>query len=101
MPSPEDRIQTASTTTTMERDGFLRPRQAAKDIGCGERWLRDGANHFGFPHHRLGQALWFSPEDRVQIRDMCRVPAQPRKARRRKAGGKKPANAPVELRSAA
>ncbi|WP_158712151.1 hypothetical protein [Streptomyces rimosus] len=34
-------------------DGFMKPGEAARDLGCSERWLRDGANHRGFPHHRL------------------------------------------------
>ncbi|MEV8474904.1 hypothetical protein [Streptomyces sp. NPDC051173] len=99
MPTPEDQIQPSETT--MERDGFMRPRDAARDIGCGERWLRDGANHFGFPHTRMGKALWFSPDDRLQIRDMCHVPAQPGKARRRRNSGKKTAPAAMRNLSAA
>ncbi|MGK5730234.1 hypothetical protein [Streptomyces sp. URMC 124] len=86
MPSVEDHA--TPIVTTMERDGFMRPKEAAQDIGCGERWLKDGANQRGFPHTRLGKFLWFSPEDRVQIRDMHRVPAQPAKMRRRKTGPK-------------
>lgn len=32
---------------------MLTPREAARAIGCGERRLRDGVNHRGFPHHRF------------------------------------------------
>lgn len=81
MSNPEETAQ--PDPTTMERDGFMKPKEAAKDIGCGERWLRDGANKWGFPHHRLGKALWFSPEDRIEIRNLSRIPAQPAKMRRR------------------
>lgn len=70
-PSPPD--------PTAEHDDYMNVKDAAKDLDCGERWLRDGANHHGFPHHRLGKSLQFSRQDRAQIRAMCRVPAQPAK----------------------
>lgn len=60
----------------MERDGYMRLPQAAKELDCGERWLRDGANHHGFPHTRMGKAMWFSPEDLVKIRDRHQQPAR-------------------------
>ncbi|MFE4857282.1 hypothetical protein [Streptomyces sp. NPDC056670] len=59
-----------------EHDDFLDPKAAAKDIGCGERWLRDGANHHGFPHDRYGKSLRFSRQQRAEIRAMHRVAAQ-------------------------
>lgn len=58
---------------------MLDPAAAAKVIGCGERWLRDGCNHRGLPHHRAGKFLKFSLEDCREIRRMCRVPAEPSK----------------------
>ncbi|RLU79271.1 hypothetical protein CTZ27_37140 [Streptomyces griseocarneus] len=74
---------------------FMTPTEAAKAIGCGVRWLRDGANHRGFPHHRFGKALQFSAQDRDEIRAMSRVPAQPSKlaAARRRAASKRPSRA--------
>ncbi|MFD7661225.1 hypothetical protein [Streptomyces sp. NPDC059788] len=72
---------------------MLVPKSAAKVIGCGERWLRDGANHNGFPHHRLGKFLKFSIQDCREILEMNRARARPSeltKARRRKATARKP-----------
>lgn len=66
-----------SPTPTVEHDDFMNIKDAAKDIGCGERWLRDGVNHGGFPHDRYGQAVWFSRQQRAQIRALHRVPAKP------------------------
>ena len=62
-----------------EHDGFLGLADSAKAIGCGERWLRDGANHHGFPHHRFGKSMQFSAQDRAEIRKLCRRPAEPAK----------------------
>ncbi|MGW0883298.1 hypothetical protein [Streptomyces sp. NPDC002671] len=71
---------------------MLDPKDAAKVIGCGERWLREGANHRGFPHHRFGKFLRFSLQDCREIREMNREKARPSelaKARRRKATTRK------------
>ncbi|MDO0916547.1 hypothetical protein QQM39_38715 [Streptomyces sp. DT2A-34] len=71
---------------------MLTPREAARAIGCGERWLRDGANHRGFPHHRFGKFLRFSLQDCREIREIHRAMARPSalaKARRRKATTRK------------
>ncbi|MGW7551718.1 hypothetical protein [Streptomyces rimosus] len=65
-------------------DGFMKPHEAARELGCGERWLRDGANHRGFPHHRLGKFLQFSRQDRDAIRVLCRVPARGMRAESRR-----------------
>lgn len=62
-------------TPTVEHDGFLDIKESVAELGCGERWLRDGINHRGFPHHRLGKSLQTSRQDRAEIRKMCRVPA--------------------------
>lgn len=68
---------TTSPTPTAEHTDFLNIKDAAKDIGCGERWLRDGVNHGGFPHDRYGKALWFSRKQREEIRAMHRAPSKP------------------------
>jgi hypothetical protein len=102
MPSPEphltgvDRevIVEAAIQALQQGDVMLDPGQAARAIGCGERWLRDGVNHRGFPHHRLGRFLKFSLQDCREIREMNREKAKPSelaKARRsRKAATRKP-----------
>lgn len=33
----------------------------------GEKWLRDGVNLHGFPHHRLAGQLMFSDSDLAEI----------------------------------
>jgi len=66
-----------SPAPTVEHDDFKNLADSASDIGCGQRWLRDGVNHGGFPHDRYGQALWFSRQQRDEIRAMHRVPAKP------------------------
>lgn len=50
--------------------------EAAERLRVGERWLRDGVNHRGFPHGRLGTRLVFSDADIAAIYEMFRVPAQ-------------------------
>ncbi|MFD4476058.1 hypothetical protein ACFWPU_08075 [Streptomyces sp. NPDC058471] len=73
-------------------EATLAPGEAARVIGCGERWLRDGANHRGFPHHRFGKFLRFSLQDCREIRNLNREKARPSelaKARRRKATTRK------------
>ncbi|MCT9078798.1 hypothetical protein [Streptomyces fulvoviolaceus] len=42
-----------------------------KDL-AGQRWLRDGANHKGFPHHRMSGRLVFSAADLAEIAGMHR-----------------------------
>ncbi|MFE9844761.1 hypothetical protein [Streptomyces goshikiensis] len=50
---------------------------------AGQRWLRDGVNHKGFPHYRVGRRLMFSEKDLVTIlEDFCRVPGSYRRTRR-------------------
>lgn len=48
---------------------------AAEKLGVGERWLRNGVNHHGFPHSRLGKFIVFSAADLAEIYQMFRVPA--------------------------
>jgi hypothetical protein len=55
--------------------GYHDPASAAERLCVGERWLRDGANHHGFPHGRLGKWLVFSDADLAEIYAMHRVPA--------------------------
>ncbi|MEU2992865.1 hypothetical protein [Streptomyces sp. NPDC001758] len=72
----------------------LDPGEAARVIGCGERWLRDGANQRGFPHHRFGKFLRFSLQDCREIREIHHKmtrPSELAKARRRKATPRKSA----------
>jgi hypothetical protein len=80
MSTPE--TPTLDTETMMRRDGYLPPDEAARDLGCGKRWLLDGLNRHGFPHTRMGRAKWLSREDREEIRKLCRVPAEPAKIAR-------------------
>lgn len=50
---------------------------------AGQRWLRDGVNHKGFPHYRVGRRLMFSEKDLITIlEDFCRVPGTYRRTRR-------------------
>lgn len=66
--------------TTVE--DFTDVAETAKRLGIGPRRLRDGVNHGGFPSHRMGRRLMFSPQDRAEIAEMHRVPARPSKRRR-------------------
>ncbi|WP_328336836.1 hypothetical protein [Streptomyces violaceus] len=43
------------------------PDNPSEDNESGERWLRDGVNHKGWPHHRFGRRLMFSDSDLAQI----------------------------------
>lgn len=70
-----------SPAPTAEHDDFKDLKESAKDIGCGERWLRDGINHGGFPYDRYGKAIWLSRQQREQIRAMHRHPAKPSQMR--------------------
>ena len=93
---PEDAPHTADENreTMMRRDGYMKPDEAAEDLGCGKRWLLNGLNQHGFPHTRMGKAKWLSPEDREEIRKLCRVPAEPAKiSRLRRSTSRKPARA--------
>ncbi|MFE2326073.1 helix-turn-helix domain-containing protein [Streptomyces sp. NPDC059385] len=50
---------------------------------AGQRWLRDGVNHKGFPHYRVGRRLMFSEKDLIAIQEeFCRVPGSYRRPRR-------------------
>ncbi|KOT57759.1 MULTISPECIES: hypothetical protein [Streptomyces] len=89
----DEAIIEAAMKALEQNEIMLEPKDAAKVIGCGERWLRDGANHSGFPHHRFGRFMKFSLQDCREIREMNRETARPSelaKARRRKATARKP-----------
>ncbi|MFJ6729458.1 hypothetical protein ACIQPQ_31600 [Streptomyces sp. NPDC091281] len=81
---------TPDAESMMRRDGYLPPDEAARDLGCGKRWLLDGLNRHGFPHTRMGRAKWLSPEDREEIRKLCRIPAEPAKISRLRRSTAKP-----------
>lgn len=62
--------------------GYHDVNETAEILRCGVRWLRDGVNHRGFPHARLGKVLVFSDADIAAIYEMHRTPAhQPRRRR--------------------
>ena len=68
-------VTAIDSETLMRRDGYMKPKEAARQLGCGERWLLDGLNRHGFPHTRLGQAKWLNEENLREIRSLCQVPA--------------------------
>jgi hypothetical protein len=68
------------TAPPRQLDRFYTVKQAAKwlippdpddpddeNSEAGERWLRDGVNHKGWPHHRFGRRLMFSESDLAEI----------------------------------
>jgi hypothetical protein len=91
--SAPDTPTAADTETMMRRDGYMKPAEAARELGCGERWLLDGLNRHGFPHTRMGRAKWLSPENLAEIRKLCSVPAEPAKISRLRRSMRKPAKA--------
>ncbi|MEV6790870.1 helix-turn-helix domain-containing protein [Streptomyces sp. NPDC051320] len=66
-------------TTAPALEDFTTVAETAQRLGIGARRLRDGVNHGGFPAHRMGRRLMFSPKDRAQIAEMHRIPAKPTK----------------------
>lgn len=60
------------------------PRDPNPDNESGERWLRDGVNHKGWPHHRFGRRLMFSESDLIEIAALNRnTPTRAGRPRRR------------------
>ena len=57
-------------------EDFTDVAETSRRLGIGMRRLRDGVNHRGYPAHRMGKRLMFSPEDRAQIAQMHRIPAR-------------------------
>ncbi|MCX4232113.1 hypothetical protein [Streptomyces ortus] len=84
---------TVDIDSLMYRDGYMKPRQAAAALGCGERWLLDGLNHHGFPHTRLGRAKWLSEDNLREIRTLCQIPADRSRIARLRRSSTKPARA--------
>ncbi|WP_143203955.1 hypothetical protein [Streptomyces kebangsaanensis] len=77
--------KTPTATTAPVVEDFTDVSETARRLGIGQRRLRDGVNHLGFPAHRMGRRLMFSPEDRAQIAEMHRIPARRSTARRMRA----------------
>ena len=89
----------AATVTKLEN--FYTVKQAAKKLipvdlddpeavdetdETGERWLRDGVNRKGWPHHRFGRRLMFSDSDLAEIAKMHRnAPTRAGRPRRKPA----------------
>ncbi|MFE9936369.1 hypothetical protein [Streptomyces hirsutus] len=63
------------STKTLTVEDFTDVAETSRRLGIGQRRLRDGVNHFGFPAHRMGRKLMFSPEDRAWIAEKHRIPA--------------------------
>lgn len=68
----------AKATTAIASEDFTTVTETALRLGIGARRLRDGVNHGGYPHHRMGRRLMFSAQDRQEIAEMHRVPAKKR-----------------------
>jgi hypothetical protein len=71
----------ATLTAVPTIEDFTDVMETARRLGIGARRLRDGVNHGGFPAHRMGRRLMFSPQDRAEIAAMHRIPAQPKRRR--------------------
>lgn len=67
---------------TLTTEDFTDVAETSRRLGIGQRRLRDGVNHLGFPAHRMGRRLMFSAEDRAQIAEMHRIPARRMASRR-------------------
>lgn len=57
----------------------------------GQKWLRDGVNKLGFPHHRMAGQLKFSDSNLAAIADMNRSRPHGNSGTRRKKRTRKPA----------
>jgi hypothetical protein len=83
------------TKTPLKLEGFYNVKQATVRLGLategeddlrGQRWLRDGVNHGGFPHHRMSRVLMFSDSDLAEIAAMHRnAPTRAGRPRRKPA----------------
>lgn len=94
MSTPNTDIATVDIGALMRRDGYRDPKEAAREMGCGYRWLLDGLNKHGFPHTRMGRSKWLSEDNMREIRTLCQVPADRAKiARLRRSTASKPARA--------
>jgi hypothetical protein len=94
MSTPTPDTTTVDIGELMRRDGYRDPKEAARVMGCGYRWLLDGLNKHGFPHTRMGRSKWLSEDHIREIRKLCEVPADRTKiARLRRSSTKSPARA--------
>lgn len=75
-------MKTAAALPPVHED-FRDARATAHELGLSERRLRDGVNHHGFPHHRMGRKLRFSSRDRAEIAAIYHRPLDPARAPRR------------------
>ncbi|MFF9310001.1 hypothetical protein ACF1BS_03730 [Streptomyces sp. NPDC014748] len=88
------------TASVTQLETFYTVKQAAKRLiptdqdpdnpdgndEAGERWLRDGVNHKGWPCHRFGRRLMFSDSDLAEIAAMHRnAPTRAGRPRRKPA----------------
>lgn len=67
-------LATIPSKPETENGEYYGAKAAAKKLNVGERWLRDGANHHGFPHSRPGGFLIFSAADLAEIYNRFRTP---------------------------
>lgn len=65
--------------------GFYNPKEGAERLRISERALRDGINHQGWPHSRIGRRLVVSENDLNEIYRLHRAPASVPRGRRRAA----------------
>lgn len=66
-------------------------REPDDDSKKGEKWLRDGVNKLGFPHHRMANQLKFSESDLAEIAHMNRSRRHGNSGTRRKRAPHRPA----------
>jgi hypothetical protein len=67
-------LATIPSKPEAEPSGYFRVAEAARIRKVGERWLRDGFNHHGFPGARMNGYLVFSGADLAQIYERFRTP---------------------------
>lgn len=65
--------------------GFYTPAEGAERLRISERALRDGINHLGWPHSRIGRRLVVSAADLDEIYQLHRAAASAPRGRRRAA----------------
>lgn len=65
--------------------GFYNPKEAAQRLRISERAIRDGINHHGWPHSRIGRRLVISEADLAEIYHLHRAPISVPRGRRRAA----------------
>ncbi|WBP89472.1 helix-turn-helix domain-containing protein [Kitasatospora cathayae] len=65
--------------------GYYNVKEAARRIRVGERAIRDGINHEGWPHSRIGRRIVISEADLAEIYRLHRAPVAVPRGRRRAA----------------